>query len=254
MSMKTEVIYGFHPVHEALKAARRKFIEIYAAGDNTSERIRQVAVLAESMEIPLKRIRPSLMKQSAGTAHHQGVGAKVSRYPLMDIAFIIHKLESDNQNQFLVLLDNILDPQNLGAIVRTAVAVGVGAVIIPKKRSASPTPAVSRASAGALEHVFLSRVANMVNTIKTLKEKGIWIFGMDPAAKDSIYTVDLTDAAAIVIGGEEKGLRPLVKKHCDSLLSIPQTGPLNSLNASVAAAVVMYEVFRQRRYDYGKSV
>lgn len=246
--MKTEIIYGFHPVCEALKAARRKFIEVYAIKDNTSERIKQVALLAESMEIPVKKIQPSRLKQSAGTGQHQGVGAKVSRYPLVDTAFIFHKLESDNQNKFLVLLDNILDPQNLGAIIRTAVAVSVDTVIIPKKRSASPTPAVSRASAGALEHVFIAKVTNMVNTIKILKEKGIWIFGMDPAAKDSIYTADLTGAAAIVIGGEEKGMRQLVKKHCDSMLSIPQMGPVNSLNASVAAAVIMYEVFRQRSY------
>jgi 23S rRNA (guanosine2251-2'-O)-methyltransferase len=253
--VKTEILYGIHPVREALKAARRDIFEVYIAEEKASGRLEKLAALSGSLSLAVKTVTGLWLKQLTGTAQHQGVAARVSPFPLKDMSSIGHVLGSADRNDFFgVLLDNVLDPQNLGAIIRTAVAVGVGAVVIPKKRSASPTPAVSRASAGALEHVCLVRVTNMVNTIRIFKEKGIWVFGMDPAATDTIYTVDLTAAAAIVIGGEEKGLRPLVKKHCDSVISIPQTGPLNSLNASAAAAVVMYEVFRQRRFDYDKGV
>ena len=153
-----------------------------------------------------------------------------------------------HHNPLLVLLDSVLDPQNLGAIIRTAVAVGVDAVVIPKNRSASPTPSVSKTSAGALEHLNLARVTNMVAAMKMLKTKGIWTFGLDRAADVSIYSADLAGPVAVVIGGEEKGIRPLVKKHCDFLMSIPQIGPVDSLNASVAGAIAMYEVFRQQNF------
>ena len=160
---------------------------------------------------------------------------------------MLDSIQGGKSNSFLLLLDNIMDPHNLGALIRTALCVGVNGVIIPKDRSAQPTPTVSKSSAGALEHICLSRVTNMVNTITMLKKSGLWIAGMDKISADSIFTCDMKRFNAIVIGGEGKGLRPLVKKNCDMLLSIPQTGPLDSLNASAAGAVVMYEAFRQRR-------
>jgi 23S rRNA (guanosine2251-2'-O)-methyltransferase len=160
---------------------------------------------------------------------------------------MIRSFEDGKSNPFLLLLDNIMDPHNLGALIRTALCVGIDGVIIPKDRSAQPSPTVSKASAGALEHISLSRVTNMVDTIKMLKKNGLWIAGMDKMSTESIFTCDLKGFNAIVIGGEGKGVRPLVKKHCDILLSIPQIGPLDSLNASVAGAVAMYEIFRQRQ-------
>jgi len=134
----------------------------------------------------------------------------------------------------------------LGALLRTALCAGVDGIVIPKDRSALPTPAVSKASAGALEHSSLARVTNMVNTIKHLKEKGLWILGLDRIAEQSVFSSDLKGSIALVVGGEAKGIRPLVKKHCDMLMSIPQSSRINSLNASAAGAVVMYEAFRQR--------
>ena len=244
--MKTEIIYGFHPVYEALKAARRKIFNVQIVADKPSERLEKVAALAASLNLEVKFVKTSRLNQIAGTVQHQGIGARVSLFPLTTISYIIDKLGSTPQNQFLVLLDRIQDPQNLGAIIRTTVAVGVDTVIIPKNRSASPTPAVSKASAGALEHVNMACVTNMVTAMKMLKAKGIWIFGLERTANVSIYSVDLAGSVAVVIGGEEKGIRPLVKKHCDFMVAIPQRGPINSLNASAAAAVVMYEILRQR--------
>jgi 23S rRNA (guanosine2251-2'-O)-methyltransferase len=154
---------------------------------------------------------------------------------------------SSEKKGFLILLDGIVDPRNLGALMRTAICAGAEAIIIPKDRSAGPSAIVSKASAGALEHLNLVRVTNIPNTIKALKEIGYWITGLDMAADHSLFSCDLSGPVALVIGGEEKGIRPLVRKQCDYLVSIPQAGPVDSLNASVAGAVVMYEIFRQKQ-------
>ena len=244
--IKTEILFGIHSVLEALKAGRRDFFAVYIAKTTISQRLKRVLTLAEGKKVPVEWVEPSQLRSRTGTDQHQGIGARTSRFPVSGISDIIDNIRPDDTNPLLLLIDNILDPHNLGALVRTAVCVGVNGIIIPKDRSVSPTPAVSRASAGALEHIHLVRVTNMVNTIDALKEKGWWIAGMEKASDRSIFLSDLTGQVAIVIGGEEKGIRPLVKKHCDFLMSIPQLGPVNSLNASVAGAVAMYEAFRQR--------
>jgi len=246
--VKTEIIYGIHPVFEALRAARRDFFEVYIAKDKISKRLEKVIKITESLKIPVKSVKSYQLKSITGSDMHQGIGIKASPYPLANISDIIDKPKLPNCDNFLLIIDNVLDPQNLGALVRTAVCVGVDGIIIPRKRSASPTPTVSKASAGALEHVFLAKTTNMANTIKDLRKKGLWIVGMDMDAEKSIYASDLTYPLAVVIGGEGKGIRPLIKKYCDFLISIPQAGQIDSLNASVAGAVVMYEVFRQRKY------
>ena len=243
---KTEILYGIHPVFEALKAGRRKIFEVYCASEKSPKRLGKVAALAQSLNIPVKKTNISQIESLTGTGQHQGIGAMVSPYPLTGIDDIVGRVEFDATGHFLLLLDNVIDPHNLGALLRTSLGVGVDGVVIPKDRSARPTPTVSKSSAGALEHVRLARVTNMVNTIKDLKDRGLWIVGLDIAADQSIFFSDLTDSIAIVIGGEAKGIRPLVKKHCDILMSIPQTGRVNSLNASVAGAIAMYEAFRQR--------
>lgn len=231
---------------EALKAGRRTIYEIYTAKKKTPPRLEPLMELAGRKHIPVTRVKDATLASLAGGEHHQGVGARVSPYPCADIAEIPLPKPDEAVGPFLLLLDTVVDPHNFGALVRTALCVGVNAVIILKDRSAAPTPAVSKASAGALEHMTVVRVTNMVKTIDLLKSKGIWIAGLNAAAGSSIFTTDLTGPLGIVIGGEEKGIRPLVRQNCDFLLSIPQTGLLDSLNASVAGAVVMYEVFRQR--------
>lgn len=247
--MNSEILYGIHPVVEAINANRRDIHEIYLEKGKTSERIKKVRALAESKKLPIATVKLAALKAITGTDLHQGVGAKTSGYVYAKFSDIDDKAPKRHSDGLLLLLDNILDPQNLGALVRTALCVQVDGVIIPKDRSALPTPAVSKASAGALEHVALIRIVNLVRTINTLKEKGWWIAGMDRAADQSIFSSDLKGLIAVVIGGEEKGLRPLVKKHCDFLMSIPQTGRIGSLNAAVAGAIAMYEVFRQRAFN-----
>ena len=244
--MKSEILYGIHPVFEALASQRRTVHQIYLQHDFKSDRLIQLASLATKSGIPTKTAGSSEIKNLAGTSSHQGVAAKVDRYPLASVSDILVAAEDRGRPHFLLLLDNILDPQNLGAIVRTALCVGVDGVIMPKDRSAAITPAVSKASAGALEHILLSRVTNLVQTIKQCKEHGLWVVGLDKKAELTLYDGEMTGSIAIVLGGEQKGLRPLVKKNCDFLVSIPQHGAVDSLNASVAAAVTLYEALRQR--------
>lgn len=234
MRKKTEILYGIHSVSEALRARRRIFFELYIAKDKISKRLNKVVEAAEALTVPIKKIETAKLEKMTAGNHHQGIGAAVTPYPLVGIADIVDIAGSANANCFLLLLDNVIDPHNLGALARTALCVGIDGIVIPKDRSALPTPAVSKASAGALEHVRLARVTNMVNTIKDLKGKGIWIAGLDITADQSIFFSDLTGSIAIVVGGEAKGIRPLVKKHCDISMSIPQTSRINSLNASVA--------------------
>ena len=245
-TVKTEILFGINPVLEALNAGRRTFFEVYIVERKISDRLERMVTLSKAKKIPVVRVDPLKLKSLTGTDQNQGVGARTSSYPLSGLSDIIDNIRPDDKNQLLLLVDNVMDPHNLGALIRTALCVGVEGIIIPKDRSVPPTPSVSKASAGALEHIRLARATNMVTTIKTLKEKGWWIAGMEKASDKSIFLSDLTGHLAIVIGGEEKGMRPLVKKHCDFLMSIPQKGPINSLNASVAGAVAMYEAFRQR--------
>lgn len=231
---------------EAVKAGRRRIFEIYVAADRGAARLAPLRAMAEKGSIPVTALDRVQLVSMAGTESHQGIAARVSGYPFADLPDLMDASLADAAGCLWLLLDSIVDPNNLGALARTALCAGVQAMVIPKDRSAPPTPAVSKASAGALEHLRLARVANLVNTLRTLKKRGVWIAGTDRAAEKSIYASDLTGPLAVVIGGEEKGLRPLVKSHCDFLMTIPQKGPLNSLNASAAGAVVLYEAFRQR--------
>ena len=247
--MKTEILYGIHPVTEALSARRRNIYEIYFQKEGKSDRLARLASLAEHRGIRVKTIRSGEFKTLVGSPGHQGVAATVDLYPLTAASDILAAAEAKGQPSFLILLDSVLDPQNLGAVIRSALCAGIDGVIMPKDRSAPITPAVSKASAGALEHIYLSRVTNLVQTIKQCKNSGVWVMGLDKDADQSIYDGDMTGSIAIVLGGEQKGIRPLVKKNCDFLVSIPQLGAVDSLNASVAAAVTMYEALRQRTED-----
>lgn len=244
--VKAEILYGFHPVYEALRAGRRTFHEICISKQTHTKRSERIRSEADRKNIPLKEVSPVKLKAIGGNVSHQGVMARVTAYPLADTADLIETVLSRASSPFFLLLDHIVDPHNLGAIIRTALCAGIDGVIIPKDRSAYPTPAVSRISAGALEHMRVARVNNMARFVKRLKDKDVWIVGLDQNAGQPIYGTDLTGAVGLVVGGEEKGIRPLVKRNCDFLISIPQYGPVGSLNASVAGAIAMYESYRQR--------
>ena len=245
--VKSEIIYGIHPVLEALNAGRRRLFELFIEHKKPSQRIQKIIGRAESINLPLNKMDSDQMNSRLGTVAHQGVAARVSPYPFVALDDLLAADDITAGTCGLLLLDQLQDPHNLGAIVRTASCAGMNGIVLPKDRSVTPTPAVSKASAGALEHMKIARVTNMARTVTLLKERGLWIIGTDQDAQQSIYTVDLAGPAAFVIGSEHKGIRPLVKKKCDMLVCIPLTGPIQSLNASVAAGIVVYEAFRQRR-------
>jgi 23S rRNA (guanosine2251-2'-O)-methyltransferase len=240
----TEILFGFHPVLEALKSKKRKFFEIYIA-KNITKRTNQIISIAQTRNIKIFEINADQLSKLTGSDQHQAIAAKVSSYPYFQLSDILDKKKSDFEKSVFLLTDNICDPHNLGALIRSAYATGINSIIIPKNRSVTPSPLVSKVSAGALEHIKIIMVVNMATTIKEMKKNGIWIVGMDHKSNNILWNFDFIFPLAIVIGSEEKGIRPLVKSGCDFLVSIPQKGNVSSLNASVAGALVMYEAFRQ---------
>jgi 23S rRNA (guanosine2251-2'-O)-methyltransferase len=241
----TEILYGRHAVLEALRAARRRVDAIYLSRQSRRS-LQPFEERAAALGIPRHWVSADELERLSGSRQHQGIGLRVGRYPLQALTTVVSAASLPARRQVLVVLDNIVDPHNLGAIIRTALAVEAAGVIIPRDRAAGPTPAVSKASAGALEHATLIQVTNLAATLKSLKEGGWWIFGLDRRGDRSIFETDLAGPTAVVVGSEGRGIRPLVKKQCDRLLFIPQSGPVAALNASVAAAVCLYEVYRQR--------
>jgi 23S rRNA (guanosine2251-2'-O)-methyltransferase len=246
---KNEILFGLHSVKEALLAQRRDFRRVYIAIDKKPGRLKVLVDLALREKIEVKEVRSRELSQYVQNDRHQGCAADVNPYPLVTFESLLNQIDGQSAKPFVLLLDQIVDPQNLGAIIRTAYCAGVEYLLVTKDRSALPTPLVSKVSAGAMEHMKLTVVTNFVRTIEELKKKGLWLAGLDQHAPQSIFEHDFNGATALVIGGEEKGLRPLVRKKCDFLVSIPQKNVLDSLNASVAGAIAMYEVFRQRN-DY----
>ena len=250
-----EILYGHHPVNEALKAGKRTILEVWLVRDKSSPRIEKIVEKAKANDIPLKRVSTARLSALAGSDRHQGVCARVSGFPYVSLDEVMNGVILEKADRAipicLLLLDSIQDPHNLGALIRTAYCAGVDGVVIPKDRSAAPSPAVSRISAGALEHTRLIKATNLVKVISALKIKGLWVVGLDRAAGETLFSMDFKVPLALVVGSEEKGLRPLVKKNCDMLVGIPQMGDVDSLNASVAGGIVMYEVFRQRQVNKG---
>jgi len=246
--VKTEYLYGFHPVAEALKAGRRRIDEIIFDRRKAGPRIGALREAAERRRIPVKTAQAGRIAVLAASDQHQGVVARVGPYPYTSPeALLASAADRPAGGSYLLVLDGIVDPQNLGAILRTALCAGVDGVVVPKDRSAAATAAVSKVSAGALEHVRLARATNLVRSVRQMKAGGLWIIGLDGGAQQDFFALDATGPLAIVVGGEAKGLRPLLKKHCDFTAAIPMAGPLDSLNAGAASAVALFEVFRQRR-------
>jgi len=233
-------ITGFHAVEEAL-AAGRALDRIVIARGRHGERVEEVVRLAKSRGVPVR-----FEDRLAGTREHQGIAALVAAKPAVGLEDL---LRAKNPHGLLVLLDGIEDPHNLGAIVRTSLAAGAQGVVIPERRAAGLSDTVERASAGALAHLPVARVKNLVRAMEEMKEAGYWLVGLDERAEKSYTQVDLKGPVGIVLGGEGEGLHELTRKRCDFLVSLPTSGPVRSLNVSVAAGVMLFEVVRQRLGD-----
>ena len=233
---------GFHAVEEALNAGR-PLDRIVVARGRHGERVEAVVRLAKANNVPLRFEDRQQIDRLVGTREHQGVAALGAAKPAVELEDL---LRLKTGNGLLVLLDGIEDPHNLGAIVRTSLAAGASGVIIPERRAAGLTDTVERASAGALAHLPVARVKNLVRAMEEMKEAGYWLVGLDERAEKSYTEVDLKGSVGIVLGREGEGLHELTRKRCDFLVSIPTTGPVRSLNVSVAAGVMLFEAVRQR--------
>lgn len=233
---------GFHAVEEALTAGRALDRIVIASGRH-GERLEAIVRLAKARGVPVRFEDRQQVDRLAGTRDHQGVAALAAAKPAVELEDLLREKTAQG---LLVLLDGVEDPHNLGAIVRTSLAAGASGVVIPERRAAGLTDTVERASAGALAHLPVARVKNLVRAMEEMKDVGYWLVGLDERAEKSYTEVDYKGSVGIVFGGEGEGLHELTRKRCDFLVSIPTTGPVRSLNVSVAAGVVLFEAVRQR--------
>jgi len=237
------ILYGFHVVEQALKAVR-PLERILVVRGRSGRRLAELLAAARGREVPIRFVSREEADRLAGTRAHQGVLAVSGAKAYIDLEEL---LRSARQPALFVLLDGVEDPHNLGAIVRTAYCAGADGLILPARRAVGVTAAVAKASAGAVEHLPIARVTNLVRAMARLKQNGCWLIGLDERAPLTFTEVDLSLPCGLVFGGEGRGLHQLVREKCDFLASIPTYGAITSLNVSVAAAVVLYEAVRQRR-------
>ncbi len=240
-----QMIVGRKPVLEALKAGTQVDRIILLSGVHGKE-IETIRELARKKNVVVDEADDQQFRKLAGDATTQGIVALVQKHVYASLDSILTIAGERNQKGFVLILDEIKDPHNLGALIRTAECAGAHGVIIPKHHSASITTTVTKTSAGATEHIAVAEVTNIVNTIEILKEKGYWVVGMDEKAEKLYTEVDYKSAIAVVVGNEGRGIRRLVQEHCDFVVKIPLYGKIESLNASVAGGLVMFEVMRQR--------
>lgn len=243
--MSDEIIAGRNPVIEALKADR-PINKIFISKTGKPGALREVVDLAKARAIVVQEVDTAKLDALAQGVRHQGIIAMAAAKEYMDLDTLLDNLAGQEKRPLLVLLDELEDPHNFGAILRTCDAVGVDGVLIPKRRSVMLTATVARTSAGAIEHVPVVRIGNIVQTIEKLKKLGYWVAGADMDAARIYYESDLTGPLLVIMGSEGKGLGRLVKEQCDFLVRIPMKGKVNSLNVSVAGSLLLYEILRQR--------
>ncbi len=235
-----DALYGINAVKEALQS--RSIDYVMVSQGQSSRRVQEIIDACRAAGVSVRFAPRVAVERAAGSPQHQDIVAicAVKGYDELET------LVTSSEKPLLLILDGVEDPGNLGAIVRTAVASGTSGVIIPERRAAGLSPAVARAAAGALEHMKIARVTNLVRTLVELKERNVWVYGFEPQAEKSYLELDYTGSCALVLGGEGRGLHRLVREACDQHAHIPLHGPVQSLNVSVAAGIVLYEAARQR--------
>ncbi len=243
--MKGEYIVGRNPVLEILKS-NRKIKKMLVSKGELKGSINNIVKIAKEKNIFVEYVSKDKLDKISNESVHQGVAVLVSFYEYSSIEQILERAKTLKEDPFVVILDEIEDPHNLGSIIRSAEGAGAHGIIIPKRRSAAVNQTVVKTSAGATEHILISRVTNITDTIIDLKNYGLWIFGADMSGNDYYFNLDLKGPICVVIGNEGKGISRLVKENCDFLVKIPMLGDISSLNASNAASILLYEVVRQR--------
>ncbi|MHB1296857.1 MAG: 23S rRNA (guanosine(2251)-2'-O)-methyltransferase RlmB [Anaerolineae bacterium] len=244
-----EILVGRNAVHETLRAGRRKVSQVVLAeGVEEKDPIEQILALCRAARINVVRSKRAELDRLAGSLEHQGVAAQVSPYPYADLEDMLALAKERNEPPFLLALDSLQDPQNVGSLLRSAEAVGVHGVIVPARRAVGITPAVSRASVGAVEHLQVALVSNLAYTFDRLKEEGLWIVGVEDLPTSQDYRRARLDMPLVlVLGSEGFGMRRLVADKCDLTVRIPMRGQIGSLNVSIAGSLVLYEAWHARQ-------
>ncbi|MCI6159300.1 MAG: 23S rRNA (guanosine(2251)-2'-O)-methyltransferase RlmB [Selenomonadaceae bacterium] len=240
---ENELLVGRNAVTEALRAGRGINRVLLVPGDRKAAELED---LAREHNVPVEHVKRERIEALAGGMRHQGVLAWAAPVPYATLEDILHRAEEKGEPPFLVLLDELEDPHNLGALLRTADATGVHGILIPKRRSVPLNATVAKTSAGAVEYVPVARIGNIVQTLKALKAKGFWVAGADMDGAQNYWEADLTGPLVLVVGSEGHGMTRLTKENCDFIVRMPMVGQINSLNASVAGSILMYESMRQR--------
>lgn len=240
-----QIIFGINPLLEALASHPELLKKVIAVDGRGGDGVKKILKLAAQQGIPVELGGREQIERLAPRKVHQGVAAICREHAYATVDDVIAHRHEQSKYDLVVLLDSITDPQNLGSIIRTAHCCGANGVIIPQNRAASVTSSVSKASAGAVQYLPTAMVVNLANTIEYLKEKGFWIYGTDAAARMDMRTPDYEGKIAVVMGSEGSGIRPLIRKKCDFLISIPMRGEVASLNVSVAAGVILFEILRK---------
>ena len=242
--LNDEIVYGKNPVLELLKSGNPVNKVLFQA-EGPSGRNQEIISLLHERNIPYQFVDRQTLDRLTDRERHQGMLAYIAAREYASIDDILALAEERQEDPFILMLDEIEDPHNLGALLRTVDAVGAHGVIIPKRRSVTLTGTVAKTSAGAVEHVCVARVSNLVQTLQELKKRGCWVTGAEAGGKEA-FAADLTGSRVIVIGSEGKGISRLLRENCDEIVSLPMKGKVTSLNASVAGSVMLYEVLRQR--------
>jgi len=245
--MQRDKIFGINPVLEALKAGRAVQRVLVSDQRKKDREVTEILRLARNNGVEVRMVNRDALSREAPSGLHQGVIAYTAAHGYSTLDAVLAAPARLGQAPLLLILDGVEDPRNFGAILRTAEAAGVHGVIIPERRAVGLTETVAKAAAGALEYVPVVKVVNLVNTIEELKKNGIWIAAAEAGGQTTLWEADFARPIALVLGGEDKGVRRLVKDHSDYVLSLPLMGRISSLNVSVAAGVMLYEVLRQRR-------
>ncbi|MGB6974631.1 MAG: 23S rRNA (guanosine(2251)-2'-O)-methyltransferase RlmB [Terracidiphilus sp.] len=241
-----DVLYGVHPVEEALRAGRRRFDQVLVARERHDDRLARLVAECRQVGVRVRQEAREQLTQLAGTAAHQGVVALVRPQEMLALEDLFEPV-TPGRARLLLALDGVEDPQNLGALLRVADGAGVDGILLPERRSAPISPVAAKASAGATEHLRIARVVNLVRALEELKQRNLWIIGLDERGTEDYDRFDFSANCVLVLGREGAGLHELVRRTCDHLLRIPMAGGVSSLNVSAAGAVVLYEAFRQRR-------
>jgi len=245
-SADNSIVYGLNPVFEALKARNRRCYKLIIEHGKNQNRLQSLVKLANENKVQIETVPKTIFQKKYRNHNHQGVVGIFAVIQTLTLEELIEISFKYSHLPILVAIDSIQDPQNLGAIIRSADALGIQGMILPKNRTSTLNETVAKCSSGAIEHLPISATTNLVRGIKKLKEAGFWITGVIPDGSIPCYQYKFDAPTVLIIGSEEKGIRPLLKKSCDTTLKIPMEGSLGSLNASVAAAVIFYEVLRQK--------